>query len=103
MIAIVYYNDTANYLAVISIFISLSSVINKSFIFSVNAGKDLLTILFYWVCCIVDFIGIFFMISWVFYNPNNGDDNELSIYIYSIYIAKVTTFLCFGFFTLLNM
>ena len=73
MIAIVYYNETGNILAIISIFTSLFSVISKSFVFSVSAGKDFITILFYWLCAITDFFGIFFAVTWVFYNPNRDN------------------------------
>ena len=79
MIAIVYYNETDNIISIVSIFISLFSVISKSFVFSVSVGKDFLTIIFYWLCVITDFFGIFFAVAWVFYNPNNSNNNSVDI------------------------
>ena len=64
IIAIVYYNE-ANYVSIISIFLSMFSVMTKSLIFS--QGIDFKTYIWTWLCIVVDFFGIFFILTWVFY------------------------------------
>ena len=73
MIAIVYYEE-ASLLPIVSILISLLSVASKSFVFSVSAGINVETIVFYWLCAVTDFFGIFFIVTWVFYIPNSDID-----------------------------
>ena len=62
--AIVYYKE-ANYVSIISIFLSMFSVMTKSLIFS--QGIDFKTYIWTWLCIVVDFFGIFFILTWVFY------------------------------------
>mmetsp|Transcript_58123 Transcript_58123/g.96366 ORF Transcript_58123/g.96366 Transcript_58123/m.96366 type:complete len:642 (-) Transcript_58123:108-2033(-) len=69
LIAIVYFNDVDNYLAMISIFLSMLSVSSKSFILSVAASYNWKSALFMWLCAVTDFIGIFFVVSFAFYVP----------------------------------
>ena len=68
MIAIVYYNET-EIVNVISILISLLSVSTKSMVFSY--AIEIKVFLFNWLSIVTDFFGIFMLISWIFYNPNN--------------------------------
>ena len=68
MCAIVYYEEYNNSLAVLSILISMWSVSSKSLVFAAGTALDRSTILFNWLCVILDFFGIFFLISWVFHN-----------------------------------
>ena len=77
MIAIVYYKD-ANLLSVISIIISMFSVASKSFVFSVAGAMDTKTLLLNWISAVSDFFGIFFVVSWVFYNTDDIDNNNNS-------------------------
>ena len=78
MIAIVYYEETS-LLPIVSILISLLSVASKSFVFSVSAGINIQTIVFYWLCAVTDFFGIFFIVSWVFYVPNSDDTDDNNV------------------------
>ena len=68
MCAIVYYEEYNNVLPVLSILISMWSVSSKSLVFAAGTALDRFTMLFNWLCVIVDFFGIFFVISWVFHN-----------------------------------
>eukprot|EP01084_Bolivina_argentea_P268792 456645_1 len=67
LIAIVYYKE-ANIISIISIFLSMFSVMTKSIVFS--QGIDIKTYIWTWLCIVVDFFGIFFTLSWVFYTNN---------------------------------
>ena len=68
LVAIVYYQDT-EILNIVSICISLTSVATKTLVFSV--GIDFRVFIFNWLSLVCDFFGIFVIVSWVFYNPNN--------------------------------
>ena len=68
IIAIVYYEE-ANYVSIISIFLSMFSVMTKSLVFS--RGIDIKTYIWTWFCIVVDFFGIFFTLTWVFYTNDN--------------------------------
>eukprot|EP01083_Nonionella_stella_P000581 1649_1 len=65
--AIVYYKE-ANYISIASIFISMFSVASKSLVFS--QGIDIKTYIWTWLCIVIDFFGIFFCLSFVFYTNN---------------------------------
>ena len=54
------------------------SVCSKSFIFAVAGSYNIKTLIFAWLCAVIDFFAIFFIVSWVFYNPNNNDNNDNS-------------------------
>eukprot|EP01084_Bolivina_argentea_P310229 536784_1 len=64
IIAIVYYKE-ANYVSIVSIFLSMFSVMTKSLVFS--KGIDIKTYIWTWLCIVVDFFGIFFSLTFVFY------------------------------------
>eukprot|EP01084_Bolivina_argentea_P089359 161248_1 len=64
IIAIVYYKE-ANYISIISIFLSMFSVMTKSLVFS--QGIDMKTYIWTWLCIVIDFFGIFFSLTFVFY------------------------------------
>ena len=64
IIAIVYFKE-ANYVSIASIFLSMFSVMTKSLVFS--QGIDIKTYIWTWLCIVVDFFGVFFTLSWVFY------------------------------------
>ncbi len=68
MCALVYYNEYTNYIAVASILISLWSVSSKSFVFAAGTALDTYTLIFNWLCVVIDFFGLFFVIAWIFYN-----------------------------------
>ena len=76
MFAIVYYGES-NLLTIGSIFLSLISVSSKSLIFCVYIANDFISILFYWICMIIDFFGIFFVVCWVFYDYSNNDNDDV--------------------------
>ena len=65
MIAIVLYSK-ADLIAIISILLSMTSVSTKAYIFSRSINN--IVYLFNWLCAVADFFGIFFIISWVFYD-----------------------------------
>lgn len=65
--AIVVYNE-ANIVSIISILISMLSVSSKSFVLSIQFSMNIKTLFFNWFCACTDFIGIFFAVSWVFYD-----------------------------------
>ena len=68
MIAIVVFEEYGytNYIAICSILISMFSVSSKSFVFAAGTALDKFTLMFNWLCVILDFFGLFFMISWIF-------------------------------------
>ena len=68
IVAIVYYKE-ANYVSIISIFLSMFSVMTKSLVFS--QGIEIKTYIWTWLCIVVDFFGIFFTLTWVFYTNDN--------------------------------
>ena len=77
MIAIVIYRE-ANMVAIISILLSMTSVSTKAMIFSRSIDSSVF--LFNWLCACADFFGIFWTISWVFYNTDIHllSDNQLN-------------------------
>ena len=77
MIAIV-VNDQANIVAIISILLSMTSVTTKALLFSRSINKKVF--LFNWLCVSADFFGIFFVISWIFYNHNGTSNDTDSIF-----------------------
>ena len=104
MYAIVYFNET-NILTIGSVFLSLISVSSKSLIGCVFLANDFLSIFFYWMCVITDFFGIFFIVSWIFYdfkssinyNINSGTyQNAVDTFdtIVSLWYIKVSCFVC---------
>ena len=101
LIAIVYFNDSDNYISMLSILLSMLSVSTKSFILSVVASFNWTSAIFNWLSCITDFFGIFFIISFAFYVPPgvDGDDNPFqiiqSVWIYSI-VCTVIPFALIG-------
>ena len=74
LIAIVYYQDT-QILNIISICISLTSIATKTLVCSV--AIDFRVFIFNWLSLVCDFFGIFAIILWVFYNPNNPGEITL--------------------------
>ena len=84
MVAIVYNQNmqNASTIAICSIMLSMLSVATKSFVFSVGIAIDSKSLLFTWLCAVTDFFGIFFLVSWMFYNPSNvimvGDSMSLA-------------------------
>ena len=70
MVAIVIYKE-ANIVAIISILLSMLSVASKSFVFSIATALTMKQLFFNWLSGISDFFGIFFAVSWAFYEPND--------------------------------
>ena len=66
--AIVYYKE-ANYVSIASIFLSMFSVMSKSLVFS--KAIDIKTYIWTWLCIVIDFFGIFFTLTWVFYTNDD--------------------------------
>ena len=86
----------------ISILLSMISVSIKSFILSVSVSNYWKCAIFNWLSCLIDFISIFFIISFVFYVPSDSSENEINpfaviqeIWIYCILIG-VVPFALFG-------
>ena len=75
MIAIVTLDQTPNILTITSIFISMISVASKSFVFSAAVSYNIKTLLFTWLCAVLDFFAIFFIVSWIFKTTGNHVDN----------------------------
>ena len=84
MCAIVIYNE-ANIVSIISILISMLSVSSKTFILSIQFSMNIKSLMFNWLCCVTDFVGIFFAVSWVFYDTTS---ETLNIIAY-IWLLKV--------------
>jgi len=70
MAAIVIYKEP-NTIAIISIFISLLSVASKSLVFMMGVSNSIKELFFYWLCAVTDFFGMFFVVCWVFYEPQD--------------------------------
>ena len=78
MIAIVYFQET-EWINIVSILISLTSVATKSMVFSYAITFDIF--IFNWLSLVSDFFGIFCVLSWVFYNPNNEENiNNIGLF-----------------------
>ena len=75
MIAIVSYNK-ANSIAIVSILLSMTSVSTKALIFSKSIDSKVF--LWNWLCAVADFFGVFFVISWVFYDVKIDIHNQSS-------------------------
>ena len=99
LIAIVYFNESNNYLSMFSIFLSMLSVSTKSFILSVLSSYDLKSAIFNWLSAITDFFGIFFIISFAFYVPPDDENNPFitiqMVWIFSI-LSTVVPFALVG-------
>merc|ERR1719295_1794171 len=88
MIAIVTYNE-ANYISIASILLSMLSMASKSFIFSIAFATNMKQLFFNWLCAVTDFFGIFVMVSWVFYQPENDELSDAFHIIQSAWYYKV--------------
>ena len=93
MTAIVLYNET-NIFSIISILISMLSVASKSFVFSMGTASNFKQLFFNWLCAVTDFFGIFFVVSWVFYKPNdehlqNAFNTIQNVWLYKLYIFEI--------------
>eukprot|EP01084_Bolivina_argentea_P013195 24738_1 len=75
--AIVIYKE-ANIVSIISILISMLSVSSKSFILSIQLSINIKTLFFNWLCAVTDFIGIFFAVSWAFYDSEYATISMIS-------------------------
>ena len=79
--AIVYYNEP-NTISVLSILISMSSVCSKIFLIVITGNLVTWKMKFFiWLSFVADFFGIFFIVSYAFYTPNN---EALHIYFVNI-------------------
>eukprot|EP01083_Nonionella_stella_P022666 62684_1 len=76
LIAIVYYNDSHNYVSIFSILLSMISVSTKSFILSVKVSYNWKSALFNWISCLIDFIAIFCITSLIFYVPTSVEEQH---------------------------
>merc|ERR1712228_733868 len=104
-IAMVLYNE-GNIISICSILLSLLSVASKSFVFSIATAMNLKQLFFNWLCAITDVIGIFFIVSWVFYEPQNEELHnafnlfqniwfyKLACMVLPLILAVSTTFSC---------
>eukprot|EP01084_Bolivina_argentea_P121139 214717_1 len=84
---IVYYNEP-NILSIISILISMTSVCSKVFLYVTSSYKGNFVgwklKLFSWLSFVIDFFGVFFLISFSFYNPKNEHFQSFFIHIGNI-------------------
>eukprot|EP01084_Bolivina_argentea_P196652 337110_1 len=96
MIAIVYFNEP-NIIAIISIIISMISIASKSLIFSSVASINIKTMIFTWFYFVADIFSILFILSFVFYEGNDINQNIIqilrTIWLYKLYIFTAPT--CF--------
>ena len=58
MCAIVYYEEYTNYIAILSILISMWSVCSKSFVFAAGTSLDRYSIIFNWLCVVCSYVFI---------------------------------------------
>ena len=72
--AIVYYNEP-NWISILSILISMTSVCSKLFLLiaAIVDYKAWKATIWLWGCFVVDFFGIFFVVSFAFYTPSNPE------------------------------
>ena len=90
MIAIIYYQQPST-IGIISILMSLLSVAIKALMFS--QALVFSVFIFNWLSLVIDFFGIFCMLSWVFYNPDSNGDITTIGYIW-IYQALIMWGIC---------
>ena len=86
--AIVYYNEP-NIISILSILISMSSVCSKILLL-VLTGNSLKwrMKLFIWLSFVVDFFGIFFIVCYAFYSPNNHNLYQYFLIIRDMYFYQ---------------
>ena len=75
MIAIIYYQKITR-IGVISIVLSLLSVSSKSLLFSTATTMNIF--IFNWLSIVTDFVGIFCILSFVFYNDNDNSNSIIT-------------------------
>eukprot|EP01083_Nonionella_stella_P093884 263341_1 len=90
MIAIVMFKE-ADLISITSILISLLSLASKSFVFSIASALTLKQLFFNWLSAVTDFLGIFFAVSWVFYEPENEDLKHAFVVIQTIWLYRLYT------------
>ena len=85
--AIVYF-DEPDTLSIVSILISMTSVCGKLFLWFVDSGswKHIFHI---WITFVLDFFGIFFIVSFAFYTPSNPE--------YTLYFNRIQSILFYDF------
>ena len=88
MAAIVIYEE-ANIVAIISILISMLSVASKSFVFSIATALTMKQLFFNWLSGILDFFALFFIVSWVFYEPDDENLQEAFDIIQTVWISRI--------------
>ena len=88
MAAIVIYEE-ANIIAIISILISMLSVASKSFVFSIASALTMRQLFLNWLSGITDFFGLFFVVSWVFYKPNDEYLQDAFAVIYNVWLYRI--------------
>ena len=88
MVAIVVYKE-ANIVSIISILISLLSVASKSFIFSVAFALTLKQLFFNWLSAISDFFGLFCVVSWIFYQPEDEQLKHAFVVIQAVALYRI--------------
>eukprot|EP01083_Nonionella_stella_P093035 260585_1 len=89
MTAVVVYNE-ANTIAILSILLSILSLASKSFVFSIASATNLKQLFFNWLCAVTDVFGIFFVVSWVFHQPDHDLAHAFNtiqrVWLYKLYI-----------------
>ena len=65
--AIVYYNEP-NLISIISVLISMCSICGKTLLIILTEFRGYKMKLYIWLCLVVDFFGIFFVVSYAFYS-----------------------------------
>ncbi|ETO10019.1 hypothetical protein RFI_27358 [Reticulomyxa filosa] len=64
------YTSRVNWVTLLSIFLSLISFATKSVVFSQSVTVSIF--IFNWLSMICDFLGIFVVVAWVFFKPDNS-------------------------------
>ena len=89
MTALVYYNEP-NWISIVSILISLSSVCSKLLLLVLQGQSHGWKFpLWIWLCFVSDFLGIFFIVSFAFYTP--------AIIEYQQYFLTIRSIVCWEF------
>lgn len=77
---ICYYDQTSGYIntvIMISILLSLMSISSKALMFCGSLNSSMF--LFNWLSVVTDFIGLYLIVTWVFYSPQSLQENEHSL------------------------
>eukprot|EP01083_Nonionella_stella_P021394 59342_1 len=87
--AIVYYNEP-NFVSIFSILISLISVCGKLLLLVSTDFRGYKMKLFVWLCFVIDFFGVFFIVSFAFYTPTHHPEYQsYFVFIRNMYLYEL--------------